>query len=42
MEGIVSRVERIVGIGEAVVSPLTATEQAVRGAVNAVRRSTGL
>jgi methyl-accepting chemotaxis protein len=42
MEGIVARVERIVGIGESVMSPLTATEQAVRGAVNAVRRTTGL
>ena len=42
MEGIVARVERIVGIGESVMSPLTATEQAVRGAVNTVRRTTGL
>lgn len=42
MEGIVARVERIVGIGESVMSPLTATEQAVRGAVSAVRRTTGL
>jgi ABC-type transporter Mla subunit MlaD len=42
MERIVERVERIVGIGESVMSPLTATEQAVRGAVNAVRRTTGL
>ena len=42
MEGIVARVERIVGIGESVMSPLTATEQAVRGAVNKVRRTTGL
>ena len=33
-ESIVSRVERIVGIGESVMSPLAATEQAVRGAVN--------
>jgi division protein CdvB (Snf7/Vps24/ESCRT-III family) len=42
LEGIVARVERIVGIGESVMSPLTATEQAVRGAVNKVRRTTGL
>ena len=35
-------VERIVGIGESVMSPLAATEQAVRGAVNRVRRTTGL
>jgi hypothetical protein len=42
LEGIVERVERIVGIGEAVMSPLTATEQAVRGAVNKMRRSAGL
>jgi division protein CdvB (Snf7/Vps24/ESCRT-III family) len=42
LEGIVSRVERIVGIGESVMSPLAVTEQAVRGAVNKVRKSTGL
>ena len=42
MEGIVARVERIVGIGEAVMSPLTATEHAVRGAVNKMRRTAGL
>ncbi|WP_353359217.1 ATPase [Mycobacterium sp.] len=42
LESIVSRVERIVGIGESVMSPLAATEQAVRGAVNKVRRTTGL
>jgi len=42
LEGIVSRVERIVGIGESMMSPLAATEQAVRGAVNKVRKSTGL
>lgn len=42
MERIVERVERIVGIGESVMSPLAATEQAVRGAVNKVRRTTGL
>jgi ABC-type transporter Mla subunit MlaD len=42
MEGIVSRVERIVGVGESVMGPLAATEQAVRGAVNKVRKTTGL
>jgi methyl-accepting chemotaxis protein len=42
LEGIVERVERIVGIGESVMSPLAATEQAVRGAVNKVRKTTGL
>jgi hypothetical protein len=39
MEGIVGRVERIVGLGEVVMSPLAATESAVRGVVNAVRRA---
>ena len=42
LEGIVARVERIVGIGESVMSPLAATEQAVREAVNRVRKTTGL
>src|SRR6478736_707795 len=42
MEAIVVRVERIVGIGESVISPLAATEQAVRGAFTKVRRTTGL
>jgi len=42
MEGIVARVERIVGVGESVISPLAATEQAVRDAVNRVRKTTGL
>jgi hypothetical protein len=42
MEGIVARVERIVGVGESVIGPLAATEQAVRGAVNRVRKTTGL
>ena len=42
LEGIVARVERIVGIGESVISPLAATEQAVRGVVNRVRKTTGL
>ena len=42
LEGIVDRVERIVGIGEAAVAPLAATEHAVRGAINAVRRTTRL
>jgi ABC-type transporter Mla subunit MlaD len=42
LEAIVERVERIVGIGEAAVAPLAATESAVRGVVNRVRRTTGL
>jgi len=42
LEGIVDRVERIVGVGESVISPIAATEQAVRGAVNMVRKTTGL
>ncbi|MET0454718.1 MAG: ATPase [Mycobacterium sp.] len=42
LEAIVERVERIVGIGEQVMAPWAATENAVRGAVNAVRKSTGL
>jgi len=42
LEGIVDRVERIVGIGEAAIAPLAATESAVRGAINAVRRTTRL
>jgi ABC-type transporter Mla subunit MlaD len=42
LEAIVDRVERIVGLGEAAVAPLAATESAVRGVVNKVRRSTGL
>lgn len=42
LEGIVARVERIVGIGEAAVAPLAATESAVRGAINALRRTTRL
>ncbi len=42
LEAIVGRVERIVDIGEAAVAPLAATESAVRGVVDRVRRSTGL
>lgn len=42
MEGIVSRVERIVGLGESVILPLTATEHAIRGALDRVRRTAGL
>ncbi len=42
MEAIVVRVERIVGIGESVISPLAATELAVRGEYNTVRRTAGL
>ena len=39
MEGIVGRVERIVGLSDVVMSPPAATESAVRGMVNAVRRA---
>jgi ABC-type transporter Mla subunit MlaD len=42
LEGIVARVERIVDLGEAGVAPIAATENAVRGVVNRVRRFTGL
>ncbi len=42
LEGIVDRVERIVAIGEAAVAPLAVTESAVRGAINAVRKTTRL
>ncbi|BBZ33944.1 hypothetical protein MCNF_25490 [Mycolicibacterium confluentis] len=42
LEAIVDRVERMVEVGEAVTSPLTATEHAVRGAITAVRHRTGL
>jgi ABC-type transporter Mla subunit MlaD len=42
LEVIVDRVEKIVGLGEQVMAPWTATENAVRGAVNAVRKTTGL
>ena len=37
LETIVDRVERLVGIGEAAVAPLAATETAVRGWVKAIR-----
>lgn len=37
LASIVDRVEPIVGIGETVMSPIVATETAVRGVVNAVR-----
>lgn len=42
LEGIVDRVERIVGLAETVVSPISATENAVRGALSAVRKTAGL
>ena len=38
LEAIVDRVERIVGLGEAAVAPLAATESAVRGVVNSGAR----
>jgi len=37
MEALVDRVEMIVGVGETLVSPIAATEQALRGVVNTVR-----
>jgi hypothetical protein len=42
MEVIGDRVERIVGLGESVLAPWAATENAVRGALSAMRKSTGL
>ena len=42
LEAIVARVERIVDLGEAAVAPIAATESAVRGVVNRVRRTAGL
>lgn len=42
LESIVDRVEVIVGIGEAVMAPLAATESAVRGMIERVRKSAGL
>ena len=38
----VDRVEVLLGVGEVAVSPIAATENAVRGAINAVRNRTGL
>lgn len=40
LEGIVNRVEAMVDIGEAVTSPLATAENAVRGLLDAVRRTT--
>ncbi len=40
MEAIVERIDYIVGIGETVMTPLSATEHAVRGVLNAVRNRT--
>jgi ABC-type transporter Mla subunit MlaD len=42
VETLVERFERIAGIGETLMTPIAATEHALRGAVNAVRKSTGL
>jgi hypothetical protein len=42
LETIVGRVERIVDIGEAAVAPIAATESAVRGVVDRVRRTARL
>jgi ABC-type transporter Mla subunit MlaD len=41
LEGIVERVERIVGLGEAAVAPFAATESAVRGVLDRLRRTAG-
>ena len=38
MEGIVDRVERMVDVTESVMSPVVATESAMRGVFNAIRR----
>jgi ABC-type transporter Mla subunit MlaD len=40
VEAIVGRIDYIVGVGETVMSPLSVTEHAVRGALNAVRNRT--
>lgn len=40
VEAIVSRIDYIVGVGETVMSPLSITENAVRGVLNAVRNRT--
>jgi ABC-type transporter Mla subunit MlaD len=37
VENIVNRIDYIVGVGETAMSPLTATENAVRGMLNAMR-----
>lgn len=42
VETLVERFERIAGIGETMLTPLAATENAVRGAVKAVRNRTGV
>lgn len=40
VEAIVERIDYIVGVGETVMSPLSATEHAVRGVLNALRHRT--
>ena len=42
VEILVERFERIAGIGETMMTPIAATENALRGAVNAVRGRAGL
>ena len=42
LEGIVTRVERIVGVGESLVAPLAITDQVVRGVMGRVMRGAGL
>jgi hypothetical protein len=39
-EAIVERIDYIVGVGEAVMTPLSATEHAIRGMLNALRNRT--
>lgn len=40
VEAIVARIDYMVGVGETVMSPLSATEHAVRGVVNTLRNRT--
>jgi len=40
VQAIVERIDYIVGVGETVISPLSATEQAVRGVVDRLRNRT--
>lgn len=38
MEAIVTRLERVVGVSEVITAPLAATESAVRGLIDAIKR----
>ncbi len=42
METIVARVERIVDVGEALISPIALTENVLRGAISMVRQRAGV